>query len=135
MPDAAGRGDRYRGVVSAPHRKQMAVARRKRVPGPDADWAALHAFAQTFDAAFFLSSSTATIVQVAYRPAFDAVERGEPLGGELGIALLRAALWFQARSDTFAGATDFSSAEVERFYRAVCAELHDRTHGWVDEQT
>lgn len=118
-----------------PHKKQLAVARRVRVPGPDADWSALHAFAQTFDAAFFLSSSTATIVQTAYRPAFDAVERGEDLGGELGIALLRAALWFQARSDTFAGVDGFSSPEVERFYRAVTAELHERTHGWLDEQT
>ena len=123
------------GPRNVPHKKQLAVSRRVRVPGPDADWAALHAFAQTFDAAFFLSSSTATIVQLAYRPAFEAVERGEHLGGDLGIALLRAALWFQARSDTFAGASDFSSPEVERFYRAVCEELHTRTHGWVEDAT
>ena len=118
-----------------PHKKQLAVAKRIRVPGPDADWSALHAFAQTFDAAFFLSTSTATIVQTAYRPVFDAVVAEQELGGELGIVLLRAALWFQARSDTFAGATDFTSPEVERLYRRVCATLHDRTHGWVDEQT
>ncbi|RYY43011.1 MAG: hypothetical protein EON53_15085 [Actinomycetales bacterium] len=123
------------GPRNVPHKKQLAVSRRVRVPGPDADWSALHGFAQTFDAAFFLSSSTATIVQIAYRPAFDAVERGEDLDGSLGIALLRAALWFQARSDTFSGATDFSGPEVERFYRAVCGELHSRTHGWVDDQT
>lgn len=118
-----------------PHKKQLAVAKRIRVPGEDADWKALHAFAQTFDASFFLSTSTSTIVQVAYRPAFDAVVAGTDLGGELGINLLRAALWFQARSDTFAGATDFTSPDVEQLYRRVCATLHDRTHGWVDVQT
>jgi hypothetical protein len=123
------------GPRHVPHKKQLAVARRVRVPGPEADWSALHAFAQTFDATFVLSSSTATVVQLAYRPAFDAVERGDHLGAELGIALLRAALWFQARSDTFAGAEGFSSPEVERFYRAVCAELHTRTHGWVEDAT
>lgn len=123
------------GPRNIPHKKQLAVSRRVRVPGPDADWAAMHAFAQTFDAAFFLSSSTATIVQLAYRPAFDAVERGDQLGAELGIVLLRAALWFQARSDTFSGSQGFSSLEVERFYRAVCEELHTRTHGWVEDAT
>lgn len=123
------------GPRNVPHKKQLAVSRRVRVPGPDADWAAVHAFAQTFDAPFFLSSSTATLVQLAYRPAFDAVERGDHLGGELGIVLLRAALWFQARSDAFSGSDGFSSPEVERFYRAVCEELHTRTHGWVEDAT
>lgn len=120
--------------MTGPPKRQLAVGKRLRVPGPDADWASLHTFAQTYDAAFFLSSRTSMVVQTAYRPVFDAVQAGEEIGGELGIDLLRAALWFQARSDTFAGATDFSSPEVERLYRRVCLELHVRAGGWVDEQ-
>ena len=120
--------------MTGPPRRQLAVSRRVRVPGPDADWATLHAFAQTYDATFFLSSSTGFVVQHAYRPVFDAVTAGEPLGSEVGIGLLRATLWFQARSDTFAGATGFSSDDVERLYRTVALELHVRAGGWVDEQ-
>lgn len=120
--------------MSGPPKRQLAVGRRLRVPGPEATWSELHAFAQTYDAAFFLSSSTGTVVRTAYRPVFDAVQSGEDLGGELGVDLLRAALWFQARSDTLAGATGFSSPEVEQLYRRVCLELHVRAGGWVDEQ-
>lgn len=120
-------------MPEAPRKKQLAVSRRVRVPGPDADWTALRDFAQTFDAAFFLSTSMAQVAQVAYRPAFAAAEAGTLDDGELGVVLLRAALWFQARSDTMSGATGFSGPEVEQLYRGVCAELHRRTGGWVDE--
>ncbi|KQY55292.1 hypothetical protein ASD11_17215 [Aeromicrobium sp. Root495] len=120
-------------MAEAPRKKQLAVSRRVRVPGADADWAALRDFAQTFDASFFLSSSMAQVATVAYRPAFAAADAGTLDDGELGVVLLRAALWFQARSDTMSGAAGFSGPEVERLYRSVCAELHRRTGGWVDE--
>lgn len=119
----------------APRKKQLAVSKRIRVPASDATWDVVHAFARTYDASFHFSSSTGDVVQLAYRPVFAALDAGEQLGGELGIARLRAALWFQARSDQMAGATDFSSPEVERLYRGVCAELHARTGGWVDDQS
>lgn len=121
-------------MAEAPRKKQLAVSKRVRVPGPDAEWSALRDFGQTFDASFFLTSSMVQVAQIAYRPAFAAVEAGTLDQGELGVDLLRAALWFQARSDTMSGATGFSGAEVEQLYRGVCAELHRRTGGWVDEQ-
>ncbi len=120
--------------MSGPHKKQLAVVRRLRVPGSDAPWSELHEFARTYDGSFFLSSSTGQVAAVAYRPVFEAVESGE-IGPELGIDLLRAALWFQARSDAMSGAAGFSSPEIERFYRAVTAEVSERTHGWVNEQS
>lgn len=120
--------------MTGPHKKQLAVVRRLRVPGPDATWAELHEFAGTYDGSFFLSSSMGQVASMAYRPVFAAVESGE-LGAELGVDLLRAALWFQARSDTMSGAADFSGTEVEAFYRTVCAELRHRTGGWVGEQS
>lgn len=105
-----------------------------RVPGPDATWSALHEFAQTYDAALFLSGSMGRVAQLAYRPVFEATENGTLTSADLGIDLLRAALAFQSRSDSMSGAHDFSGPEVETLYRAVCAELHRRTGGWVDEQ-
>ena len=117
----------------APRRPQLAVGRRVRVPGPEAGWADLHAFAQTYDATFHLSSSMGTVATVAYRPVFEATSAGAVLGPRLGVDLLRAALSFQARSDTMSGADGFSSPEVETLYRAVCAELRHRTNGWVDD--
>lgn len=120
--------------MNGPHKKQLAVVRRLRVPGPDAGWAELHEFAGTYDASFFVSSSMGQVAALAYRPVFQAVDAGT-IDGELGVDLLRAALWFQARSDTMSGAADFSGPEVQRFYRAVCAELHARTGGWVGEQS
>lgn len=120
---------------SGPHKKQLAVVRRLRIPGPDASWAELHEFAGTYDGSFFLSSSMGTVASLAYRPVFAAVTEGDgSVGGELGVDLLRAALWFQARSDTMSGATGFSGPEVEALYRRTCAELHQRTGGWVGEQ-
>ncbi|MGJ9412855.1 hypothetical protein ACHAAC_09115 [Aeromicrobium sp. CF4.19] len=122
--------------MGTPHKKQLAVVRRLRVPGPDAPWADLHEFAGTYDGGFFLSSSMGQVAVLAYRPVFAAVEEGDDtIGAELGVDLLRAALWFQARSDTMSGAQGFSGPEVERFYRVVCAELHHRTGGWVGEQS
>lgn len=120
--------------MSGPHKKQLAVVRRLRVPGTDATWAELHEFARTYDASFFLSSSLAQVASLAYRPVFAAAQ-AEEVGPELGIDLLRAALWFQARSDAMSGANGFSSPEVERFYRVATGEVAERTHGWVNEQS
>lgn len=120
-------------MTESPRKKQLAVAKRIRVPGPDATWADLQAFGRTYDATFHLSSSVGQIASLAYRPVFQAVESGQGIGGELGLGLVRAALWFQARSDTMSGAQDFSGPEVEQLYRQSCLELHHRTGGWVDD--
>ena len=81
--------------MSGPHKKQLAVVRRLRVPGPDAAWGELHEFAQTYDGSFFLSSSTGQVASLAYRPVFAAVETGD-IGPELGIVWPLPA-WFWAR--------------------------------------
>lgn len=120
--------------AQGPHKKQLAVVRRLRVPGPEASWPELHEFAQTYDAAFFLSTDLGFVAKTAYRPVFAAVETGE-IDGTFGVDLLRAGLWFQARSDSMTGAENFTSDEVEQFYRRVCAELFCRTGGWVGEQS
>lgn len=118
--------DLIEGIIGGPAARPELVA----VPNPqDGTWADFFEFAHTYAASQRLTPSPEQLRQIAYEPVMVAFHARS--GVTVGIDLLRAALFYMARADRFAGEVDFGSPEEEHQYRWVVAQIHNRSGGLV----